>query len=916
AGFSPGQLGLLKTVQYPTALIGGGFRYQSYNQYHRGQPKNITLPGRYNATTMAFTREINDFGWVTQTTDFEQNTTHYGYDNIGRIQYVDPADARWADTFFNWSYTFGQPIRTVSRCTLNAQRNGCADAAKSMVTTHYDGLLRPTLITNTDVLNQITVYQNHRYTAFNQPAFQSYASISPTEINGVSFSYDALGRVRSQTSSGGGTVTSSYLANNRIKVSSQVDSNQVNETTTTYLAYGTPSYQLVSLIQSPENVTTAIARNLYGNITSVTQSGYHGSTPVNQTEHRAYDSQQRLCQIARTDVGTTVMGHNSGGEMIWQALGQTAASHSICNGNVSDSQKLYFGYDNLGEKYTVTGTNSPSVTYTLNKNGDLTHLVSGSVSQTYAYNSARLLESETLALGSKSLNLDYQYNSLGHLSSLTYPNASEVSFNPNGFGQSQQATRMGANYATNAKYHPNGIINTFTYGNGISHKTSLNTRQMPNKIHDHLAGSDRLNLSYTYDYQNNVKSIIDGIDANFSLTHLNYDGLDRLTSTVGGNGIGDSNLSYDGLGNIRTYRTLNSNKDHNFNYQYDTNTFRLTGVTGTGAAGYNFNHSTNGVPDSYDNRGNVTHNGIRSFKYNPLNHMTESDGNQYLYDGFNRRVKISDSNGTSYSMYSQAGKLLYRETKDGGINYIFLGDKLIAKEGMMPVNTNSRMHYKPFGDSIEAPKDDVGYTGHKFDTDLGWSYMQQRYKDPVVGRFMSNDPVGFTGEVDTFNRYVYAANNPYKYTDPDGRSKKQGEAAQELAGAMAVLLGMTSQAEHDKTMGRPAASGNKKGNKKNVKNKPPSNLHTKGKKIPDGRKIESTIPGSNKIKNANGETFKRVDVAPSPSHGGLSPHTHPNFRNTTPNGKVRSGVSKKSAPVNKRDIIDASREGGQRTGGS
>ncbi|MFT4926243.1 MAG: RHS repeat-associated protein [Phenylobacterium sp.] len=88
---------------------------------------------------------------------------------------------------------------------------------------------------------------------------------------------------------------------------------------------------------------------------------------------------------------------------------------------------------------------------------------------------------------------------------------------------------------------------------------------------------------------------------------------------------------------------------------------------------------------------------------------------------------------------------------------------------MMPVNTNSRSHYKPFGDSIEAPKDGVGYTGHKFDTDLGWSYMQQRYKDPVVGRFMSNDPVGFDN-VHNFNRYVYANNNPYKYVDPDGNN--------------------------------------------------------------------------------------------------------------------------------------------------
>jgi RHS repeat-associated protein len=48
-------------------------------------------------------------------------------------------------------------------------------------------------------------------------------------------------------------------------------------------------------------------------------------------------------------------------------------------------------------------------------------------------------------------------------------------------------------------------------------------------------------------------------------------------------------------------------------------------------------------------------------------------------------------------------------------------------------------------------------------------YMQQRYYDPIAGRFLSVDPVTTdvtTGEL--FNRYNYANNNPYKYTDPDG----------------------------------------------------------------------------------------------------------------------------------------------------
>jgi uncharacterized protein RhaS with RHS repeats len=48
--------------------------------------------------------------------------------------------------------------------------------------------------------------------------------------------------------------------------------------------------------------------------------------------------------------------------------------------------------------------------------------------------------------------------------------------------------------------------------------------------------------------------------------------------------------------------------------------------------------------------------------------------------------------------------------------------------------------------------------------------MQARYYDPVIGRFYSNDPVGYTSAnpVMSFNRYLYVNNNPYKYTDPNG----------------------------------------------------------------------------------------------------------------------------------------------------
>ncbi|NRB24619.1 RHS repeat-associated core domain-containing protein [Shewanella sp.] len=80
----------------------------------------------------------------------------------------------------------------------------------------------------------------------------------------------------------------------------------------------------------------------------------------------------------------------------------------------------------------------------------------------------------------------------------------------------------------------------------------------------------------------------------------------------------------------------------------------------------------------------------------------------------------------------------------------------------------SRSVYEPFGKRLGGEKAGLGFTGHLQDEDLGLTYMQARYYDPLIGRFYSNDPVGFR-DVHSFNRYAYGNNNPYKYVDPDGK---------------------------------------------------------------------------------------------------------------------------------------------------
>src|SRR5690606_37290226 len=82
-----------------------------------------------------------------------------------------------------------------------------------------------------------------------------------------------------------------------------------------------------------------------------------------------------------------------------------------------------------------------------------------------------------------------------------------------------------------------------------------------------------------------------------------------------------------------------------------------------------------------------------------------------------------------------------------------------------------RSEYEPYGFLANRPmQDGPGYTGHITDAATGLVYMQQRYYDPMIPRFLSVDPVtAYDDPIGAFHRYRYANNNPYRFVDPDGR---------------------------------------------------------------------------------------------------------------------------------------------------
>ncbi|MBX3265736.1 MAG: DNA/RNA non-specific endonuclease [Acidobacteria bacterium] len=95
----------------------------------------------------------------------------------------------------------------------------------------------------------------------------------------------------------------------------------------------------------------------------------------------------------------------------------------------------------------------------------------------------------------------------------------------------------------------------------------------------------------------------------------------------------------------------------------------------------------------------------------------------------------------------------------------------------------SRRDYTAFGEESVTPERAAGlgyagpsgtrkgYTGYEKDTESGLDFAQARYYNPTHGRFTSVDPLTASATIrnpQTFNRYTYVLNSPYKFTDPLG----------------------------------------------------------------------------------------------------------------------------------------------------
>jgi RHS repeat-associated protein len=138
---------------------------------------------------------------------------------------------------------------------------------------------------------------------------------------------------------------------------------------------------------------------------------------------------------------------------------------------------------------------------------------------------------------------------------------------------------------------------------------------------------------------------------------------------------------------------------------------------------------------------------------------------------------------TTIFVYDASGKMVAEYSTivaapaDAKTSYLtndHLGSPRITTDGNGGVV--SRRDFMPFGEEIYRPNQGTDkvrqkFTGYERDVETDLDFAQARMYHKNHGRFTSVDPLMASARISnpkTWNRYVYALNNPLRYIDPDG----------------------------------------------------------------------------------------------------------------------------------------------------
>ena len=680
--------------------------------YPRGWLKTRTVGGAQTSFT------YTAYGAVQTITDPDGVTATFGYDAAHRLTQITDA--------------LGNTIKY----TLDAAGDKTGESV-------YDstGTLHKSLTRTFNTLGQLTtVVDGLNHTVFNAS---------------TSASYDANGNLVQSTDGLGFQRQLGYDALNRLQqtIDNYNGSDPATKNTTTGYTYD--SLDRLTQVTDPSSLNTTYAYDGLSDPTGQT-------SPDTGATSRTFDAAGNV--LTRTDAkGITATN-------TFDALNRlTSSSYADTTQNVT------YSYD---DQNSVTGCGSSYPT------GRLTRIIEATVTTVFCYDAQGSVIQKQQITSAGTDTTAYSYTAAERLSGIVYPSGTLVSYTRDGDGriQSVSVTPPGGSASgvvSSVTYQPFGPVSGYTLGNG---QTIARTYDANYRLTDLTSAA--FNLHVARDAMGDITAIGNAPGANPATETYAYDPLYRLLSVTEASGTVLESVTYNPTGDrlSKTGSGLDAGT-----YTYNAGTHQLNAV-GNNAFSTDADGNTTAMTQAGSTYG---------FGYSDRNRMTVAQlgGStiaNYTYNALNERIQKVTGTATERYDYNEASQMLgeYGATNR---DYIWMDGIPVAnidtsgttstiayvtadqlgtpraiatsggvKEWQLPYQGNAFEELQP---TSTGYVDNQRSAGEYYDAETKLNDNVNRTRDVATWRFMSSDPTGLAGGINT---YTAVENDPLTYVDPLG----------------------------------------------------------------------------------------------------------------------------------------------------